>query len=133
MRLKFRYICIVHQTGVGYHNEVFQTVFAYKVVYRRQHRVPFIFVTFMDTIGKRIAAKANKQTEYNLRITVTSLLREACLAQFVVIIRFKVKYGDIIEQHTDIATEQFRSMAHTYVLYDFVLMVTKLVKIAVDF
>ena len=35
MSLKFRYICIVHQTRVGHHNEVFQSVFAYKLVYRR--------------------------------------------------------------------------------------------------
>ena len=34
----------------------------------------FIFVALMDAIGKRIAAKANKQAEYDLRITVTSLL-----------------------------------------------------------
>lgn len=57
MRLKFRYICIVHQTGVSHHNEVLQTVFAYKLVYRRQHRVDFIFVALMDTIGKRIPPK----------------------------------------------------------------------------
>ena len=35
--LKFRYVCIVHQTGVSHHNEVFQTVFAYKLVYLWQH------------------------------------------------------------------------------------------------
>ena len=71
---EFRYICIVHQAGVSHHNEVFQTVFAYKLIYRRQQRVAFIFVALMDAIGKRIAAKANKQAEYDLRITVTSLL-----------------------------------------------------------
>lgn len=97
MSLKFRYICIVHQTGVSHHNEVFQTVFAYKLVYRRQHRVAFIFVALMDAIGKRIATQTYKQAKYDLRITVTSLLREACLAQVVLIIRFKVKCGDIIE------------------------------------
>ena len=133
MSLKFRYICIVHQTRVGYHNEVFQTVFAYKLVYRRQHRVAFIFVALMDAIGKRIATQTYKQAEYNLRITVSSLFRKTGLAQVVLIIRFKVKCGDIIEQHTDISTEQFRRMAHAYVLYDFVLMVAKLVKIAIDF
>ena len=80
MSLKFRYIGIIHQTGVCYYNEVFQTVFAYKFVYRWQHRMTFIFVAFMDAIGKRIVAKANKQAEYDLRITVTSLLRETSLA-----------------------------------------------------
>ena len=35
VRLKFRYIGIVHQTGVCHNNEIFQTVFAYKLVYRR--------------------------------------------------------------------------------------------------
>ena len=39
----------------------------------------------------------------------------------------------IVKQHADIATKQFRSMAHAYVLYYFVLMTTKLVKIAIDF
>ena len=42
-------------------------------------------------------------------------------------------WWDIIELHTDISTEQFRRMAHAYVLYDVVLMVAKLVKIAIDF
>ena len=96
VRLKFRYICIVHQTGVGHHNEVFQSVFAYKLVYRRQHRVTFIFVALMDAVGKRIAAQTYKQAEYDLRITVSSLFRKAGLAQVVLIIRFKVKCGDIM-------------------------------------
>ncbi len=47
--------------------------------------------------------------------------------------RPRAKCGDIIEQHTDIVTEQFCSMVHADVLYDFVLMVAKLVKIAIDF
>lgn len=98
MRLKkLSNIGIVHQAGISHHNEVFQTVFAYKLVYRRQHRVTFIFVALMDAIGKRIAAQANKQAEYDLRITVTPLFRKAGLAQFVLIIRFKVKCSDIIE------------------------------------
>ena len=79
MRLKFRYICIVHQTGVSHHNELFQSVFAYKLVYRRQHRVTFIFVALMDAIGKRIAAQTYKQAEYDLRIAVTSFFRETSL------------------------------------------------------
>ena len=52
----------------------------------------------MNAIGKRIAAQAYKQAEYDLRITVSSLFRKASLAQVVLIIRFKVKCGDIIEQ-----------------------------------
>ena len=74
-----------------------------------------------------------KQAEYDLRITVSSLFRKAGLAQVVLIIRFKVKCGDIIELHTDISTERFRRMVHAYVLYDVVLMAAKLVKIAIDF
>ena len=97
VRLKFRDICIVHQAGVGHHNEVFQSVFAYKLVYHRQHRVTFIFVALIDAIGKRKAAQTYKQAEYDLRITVSSLFRKAGLAQVVLIIRFKVKCGDIIE------------------------------------
>ena len=50
VRFKFRYIGIVHQSGICHHNEVLQTVFAYKLVYRRQHRVAFIFVALMDAI-----------------------------------------------------------------------------------
>ena len=57
----------------------------------------FIFVALMDAIGKRLSAKANKQGKYDLRITVTTFFRETSLAQFVLIIRFKVKCGDIIE------------------------------------
>ena len=96
VRFKFRYICIVHQIGVSHYNEVLQTVFAYKFVYRRQHRVTFIFVALMDAVGKRIAAQTYKQAEYDLRITVSSLFRKAGLAQVVLIIRFKVKCGDIM-------------------------------------
>ena len=79
VRLKFRYTGIVHQTGISHHNEVFQTVFTNKLIYRRQHRVAFIFVALMDAICKRITAQTYKQAEYDLRITVTSLFREACL------------------------------------------------------
>ena len=87
----------------------------------------------MYAVGKRIAAQTYKQAEYDLRITVTTFFRKAGLAQVVLIIRFKVKCGDIIEQYTDISTEQFCCMAHADVLYDFVLMVAKFVKIAIDF
>ena len=80
VRLKFRYICIVHQAGISHHNEVFQSVFAYKLVYRRLHRVAFIFVALMDAIGKRIAAQTYKQAEYDLRIAVTPFFRETSLA-----------------------------------------------------
>ena len=76
----YLYLCIVHKTGVSHHNEFFQTVFAYKLVYRRQHRVTPIFVALMNAIGKRIAAQAYKQAEYNLRIIVSSLFRKASLA-----------------------------------------------------
>ena len=56
-----------------------------------------IFVALMDAIGKRITTKADKQSKYDLRITVMPLFRETCLSQFILIIRFKVKCGDIIE------------------------------------
>ena len=50
----------------------------------------------MEAVGKRIAAHTYKQAEYDLRITVSSLFRKAGLAQVVLIIRFKVKCGDIM-------------------------------------
>ncbi len=133
VRFKFRYIGIVHQS-----ESATTTKFSKPYLLTNSFIVgsivwPSYLLPSWMQYAEWIAAKANKQAEYDLRITVSSLFRKACLAQVVLIIRFKVKCGDIIEQHTDIATKQFRSMAHAYVLYYFVLMTTKLVKIAIDF
>lgn len=62
-----------------------------------------VLVALMDAIRKRIAANADQQSQYNLRILVTPFLGETGFAKLVLIVRFKIECSDIIKQYIDMA------------------------------
>lgn len=92
-----------------------------------------VFVPLVDTICQGIATKADEQTENDLRIAMSAFFRETRFAEIVFVVRLKVKRGDIIEKHPDVAAEQFGRVMNADVLHQLMLVVAQPVEIAVYF
>ena len=131
VRFKVRNVIVIHKTGVSHHDEVVKLVFAHKLRNHRKHGVSLVFIALVNAVSQRVAVDADQQTKYYLRALVPSLFWETCLAQIILVIRFKIQRCDIIEQHSDIASEYLPCMLHAYILYYLMLAVTELVKITV--
>ena len=62
---------------------------------------------------------------------MATFFRKARPAELVLIVRLKVKCGDVVEQHPDVSPEQFGRVAHADVLHQLMLVVAQPVEIAV--
>lgn len=60
-----------------------------------------------------------------------SIFGKPSLAQVILVIRFKIKCGDIIEQHSDIAAEYLPCMLNAYILYYLMPAVAEFVQVTV--
>ena len=85
----------------------------------------------MDAVGQRIPVKAHQQAEDNLRIAVTALFRETRLAQLVLTVSLKIQCRHVIEHNAYVAAQHLHGVAHADVLYQMLVAVVQLVKVAV--